>query len=50
MQRDLAAGRPAEVDAQIGAVVRLARAAGIATPYHARVLRELQPGLAAPTA
>jgi 2-dehydropantoate 2-reductase len=38
MQRDLAAGRQAEVDAQIGAVVRLARAAGVPTPYHAAVL------------
>ena len=50
LQRDLAAGRPAEVDAQIGAVVRLARAAGVPAPYHARVLRELQPRLAAPPA
>jgi 2-dehydropantoate 2-reductase len=49
MQRDLAAGRPAEVDAQVGAVVRLAQAAGVAVPYHARVLHGLQPGLAAPT-
>ena len=50
MQRDLAARRPAEVDAQIGAVVRLARAAGVAAPYHAQVLRGLEPGVAAPTA
>jgi 2-dehydropantoate 2-reductase len=42
LQRDLAAGRPAEVDAQIGAVVRLARAAGVPTPYHAAVLRGLE--------
>jgi 2-dehydropantoate 2-reductase len=35
-------GRPAEVDAQIGAVVRLARAAGVPTPYHAAVLRGLE--------
>jgi 2-dehydropantoate 2-reductase len=48
MQRDLAAGRPAEVDAQIGAVVRLARAADVPAPYHARVLQALQPGLTAP--
>jgi len=48
MQRDLAAGRPAEVDAQIGAVVRLARTAGVAVPYHARVYQGLQPGMAAP--
>jgi 2-dehydropantoate 2-reductase len=43
LQRDLAAGRPSEVDAQIGAVVRLARPLGVAVPYHARVLRALQP-------
>jgi 2-dehydropantoate 2-reductase len=48
MQRDLAAGRPAEVDAQIGAVVRLARTAGVAVPYHARVYQGLQSGTATP--
>ena len=41
MQRDLAAGRPSELDAQIGAVVRLGRTLGVATPYHAGVLRAL---------
>jgi 2-dehydropantoate 2-reductase len=50
MQRDLASGRPAEVDAQVGAVVRLAKAASVAAPYHTRVLRRLEPGLAAPRA
>ena len=49
MQRDLAAGRPAEVEAQIGAVVRLARDAGVAAPYHAGVLRRLESGRAVPT-
>ena len=51
MQRDLAAGRPAEVDAQIGAVVRLARGAGVPAPYHGRVLQEIRSGMpaAAPT-
>jgi 2-dehydropantoate 2-reductase len=48
MQRDLAAGRPAEVDAQIGAVVRLAGEAGVPVPYHALVLRGLGPGPAVP--
>jgi 2-dehydropantoate 2-reductase len=48
MQRDLASGRPSEVDAQIGAVVRLAREAGIAAPYHAMVLRRLEPRRAVP--
>jgi 2-dehydropantoate 2-reductase len=48
MQRDLASGRPSEVDAQIGAVVRLAREVGIAAPYHAMVLRRLEPRRAVP--
>jgi 2-dehydropantoate 2-reductase len=43
MQRDLAAGRRSELDAQVGAVVRLARARGVEVPYHAAVLRALQP-------
>jgi 2-dehydropantoate 2-reductase len=34
MQRDLAAGRPSELDDQPGAVVRLGRAAGVPTPVH----------------
>jgi 2-dehydropantoate 2-reductase len=50
MQRDLAAGRPAEVDAQLGAVLRLAGAAGVAAPYHTRVLHQLQPRTPEPTA
>jgi 2-dehydropantoate 2-reductase len=49
MQRDLAAGRPAEVDAQIGAVVRLAREGRVAASYHAGVLQRLESGRAAPT-
>lgn len=32
LQRDMAAGRPSELDAQLGAIVRLARAGGVATP------------------
>jgi 2-dehydropantoate 2-reductase len=34
MQRDLGAGRPSELEDQVGAVVRLARAAGVAVPVH----------------
>ncbi len=35
MQRDIIAGRPSELEAQNGAVVRLGRAAGVATPVNA---------------
>jgi 2-dehydropantoate 2-reductase len=42
MQRDLAAGRPSELDAQIGAVVRFGRALGVPVPYHGAVLSDLQ--------
>jgi 2-dehydropantoate 2-reductase len=41
MQRDLVAGRPSELDAQIGAVVRLGQELGVPVPYHAGVLRSL---------
>ena len=41
MQRDLAAGRPSELDAQIGAVVRGGQDLGVPVPYHASVLRSL---------
>lgn len=34
MQRDVGAGRPSELDDQVGAVVRLAREAGVAVPVH----------------
>src|SRR5471032_861782 len=34
LQRDLMTGKPSELEAQIGAVVRLGRDAGIATPVH----------------
>jgi 2-dehydropantoate 2-reductase len=34
MQRDLAAGRPSELEDQTGAVVRLARESGVAVPLH----------------
>lgn len=35
MQRDIVEGRPSELEAQNGAVVRLGRAAGVPTPVHA---------------
>jgi 2-dehydropantoate 2-reductase len=34
MQRDIMAGRPSELDAWNGAVVRLGREAGVPTPVH----------------
>ncbi len=34
MQRDLGAGRPSELEDQVGAVVRLGRAAGVPVPVH----------------
>jgi 2-dehydropantoate 2-reductase len=34
MQRDLAAGRPSELDDQAGALVRMAREAGVPAPVH----------------
>jgi len=43
MQRDLMAGRPSELDAQIGAVIRLGRKAGVPTPVHEAIYRELLP-------
>lgn len=47
MQRDLGAGRPSELDDQVGAVVRLARAAGVAVPVHEVLLAALRPQEAA---
>jgi len=43
MQRDIMEGRPSELEAQNGAVVRLGRAAGIPTPVHAFIYRSLLP-------
>ena len=43
MQRDILAGRPSELEAQNGAVVRLGAAAGIATPAHAFIYYALLP-------
>ena len=43
MQRDIMAGRPSELDAQIGAAVRLGQVAGVATPLHAFIYGSLLP-------
>ena len=43
MSRDMLAGRPSELDALIGAVVRLGREAGVATPVSAALYAELEP-------
>jgi 2-dehydropantoate 2-reductase len=43
MQRDLAAGRPSELEAQSGAVVRLGREAGVPTPVHEMLYAMLLP-------
>ncbi len=43
MQRDLMAGRPSELEAQNGAVVRLAGAAGVLVPVNERIYQELLP-------
>lgn len=41
MQRDLAAGVTSELDAQVGAIVRAGRRAGVATPLHELALNLL---------
>jgi 2-dehydropantoate 2-reductase len=43
MQRDIMAGRPSELSSQNGAIVRLGRAAGVATPVHAFIYSSLLP-------
>ncbi|OEU79040.1 MAG: 2-dehydropantoate 2-reductase [Desulfobacterales bacterium C00003060] len=43
MQRDIAQGRPSEIDAQIGAVVRFGREADVATPLHKFIYDSLLP-------
>lgn len=44
MQRDLTEGRPSELEAQTGAVVRLGREAGVSTPVSAVLYAALLPG------
>ncbi len=43
MQRDILTGRPSELDAQIGAVVRLGQASEVATPLHTFIYGSLLP-------
>jgi 2-dehydropantoate 2-reductase len=43
MQRDIMEGRPSELDAQIGAAVRLGQAAGVATPLNTFIYNSLLP-------
>jgi 2-dehydropantoate 2-reductase len=43
MQRDVMEGRASELESQVGAVVRLGRAAGVATPIHAFLHASLLP-------
>ncbi len=43
LQRDIADGRPSELEAWNGAVVRLGRDAGVATPLHAFIYQSLLP-------
>jgi 2-dehydropantoate 2-reductase len=43
MQRDIMAGRPSELEAQSGSVVRLGKETGVAAPVHDFVYRALRP-------
>jgi 2-dehydropantoate 2-reductase len=43
MQRDIAAGRLSELEAQVGAVVRLGRANRVPTPVHDGIYAQLEP-------
>jgi 2-dehydropantoate 2-reductase len=43
MQRDILDGRPSELEAQNGAVVRLGAEVGIPTPIHDFIYRSLLP-------
>jgi 2-dehydropantoate 2-reductase len=43
MQRDIMDGRPSELEAQNGAVVRMGREAGVPTPVHAFIFASLLP-------
>ena len=43
LQRDIMEGRPSELDAQAGALVRLGQRAGVATPLHAFIYHSLLP-------
>lgn len=43
LQRDIAGGKPSELDAQLGAVVRMGRTAGVPTPVHEFLYHALLP-------
>ena len=43
MQRDIAAGKPSELESQNGAVVRMAHDAGIRVPTHESIYEALKP-------
>jgi 2-dehydropantoate 2-reductase len=43
LQRDVMQGRPSELDAQIGAVVRFGQEAGVATPWNSFIYNSLLP-------
>jgi 2-dehydropantoate 2-reductase len=43
LQRDMMAGRPSELETQIGAVVRLGQDVMVATPLHAFIYGSLLP-------
>ena len=43
LQRDVMEGRPSELDAQAGALVRLGEKAGVATPLHTFIYHSLLP-------
>ena len=43
LQRDIMEGRPSELDAQAGALVRLGQQVGVATPLHAFIYHSLLP-------
>ncbi len=43
LQRDVMEGRPSELEAQIGAVVRFGQEAGVATPQHTFIYHSLLP-------
>jgi 2-dehydropantoate 2-reductase len=43
MQRDVIEGRPSELDAQTGAVIRLGEARGVAVPVHRLIYAALLP-------
>lgn len=43
MQRDIAAGKPSELESQNGAVVRMAHEAGVEVPTHELIYRTLKP-------